>query len=158
MPHAKVSRSQLRRAKQLRRTMTRAETLLWRYLKAHRLDKLSFRRQAPIGAYIVDFVCHDTRLVVEVDGESHDFESRQQRDRTRDAWLETRGYHVLRLADSDVLANLEGALTHIHEIAERRLRDRASVLANTPLPNPPPQGGREQAAAPVRLENKTAVQ
>jgi very-short-patch-repair endonuclease len=130
--------------------MTRAEMLLWRYLKAHRLEKLSFRRQAPIGAYIVDFVCHDARLVVEVDGASHDFESRQQRDRMRDARLETRGYHVLRLADSDVLANLEGALAHIHEVAEGRLRDRAAVLANTPLPNPPPQGGREQAAAPAR--------
>jgi very-short-patch-repair endonuclease len=148
MPHAKVSRNQRGRAKQLRRTMTRAETLLWRYLKAHRLERLSFRRQVPMGAYIVDFVCHEARLVVEVDGASHDFESRQQRDRIRDAWLETRGYHVLRLADSDVLTNLEGVLAHIHEVADHRLRDRAPVLANTPLPNPPPQGGRNRRRLP----------
>ncbi len=159
MPHARVGRTQRRRAKQLRGSMTCAETLLWRYLKAHRLEALSFRRQAPMGAYIVDFVCHRARLVVEVDGASHDFESRQQRDRIRDAWLETRDYRVLRLTDSDVLDNLAGALSLIHGIAQARLRNKViAESANTPLPNPPPQGGRERAAAPARIENKAVVQ
>jgi very-short-patch-repair endonuclease len=55
--------------------MTRAETLLWRQLKAHRLGGLGFRRQAPMGNYVADFVSHSCKLVVEVDGESHDFQS-----------------------------------------------------------------------------------
>ena len=54
--------------------MTRAETLLWRHLKAHRLAALGFRRQCPMGNYIADFVAHSRKLVVEIDGESHDFE------------------------------------------------------------------------------------
>ena len=60
--------------------MTRAETLLWRHLKAHRLARLGFRRQAPMGAYVADFVAHSCKLVVEVDGESHDFAERLRHD------------------------------------------------------------------------------
>ncbi len=77
MPHAAVGERQRNRAKQLRQTMTRAETLLWRYLKGSRIDGLGFRRQTPIRHYIVDFVCMSKKLVVELDGESHDFEDRQ---------------------------------------------------------------------------------
>jgi very-short-patch-repair endonuclease len=145
VPHDRVSRSQRARAKQLRQTMTRAETLLWRYLKAHRLKGLSFRRQASMGAYIVDFVCHSARFVVEVDGASHDFDSRQRRDHIRDTWLANRGYLVIWFSDEDVLRTLGGVVDRIEEIAQARLRN------NTPLPNPPPQGGREQVAVPARL-------
>ncbi|HEY3917489.1 MAG TPA: DUF559 domain-containing protein, partial [Stellaceae bacterium] len=69
MPHVQVNDVQRTRAKRLRGTMTRAETLLWRYLKAHRLANLGFRRQVPIGNYIADFVAHSRKLVVELDGE-----------------------------------------------------------------------------------------
>ena len=54
--------------------MTRAETLLWRYLKAHHVDGLAFRRQVPMRNFIADFVCHAARIVVEIDGDSHHFE------------------------------------------------------------------------------------
>jgi very-short-patch-repair endonuclease len=74
MPHNEVGKNQRARAKNLRRTMTRAETLLWRHLKAHRLARLGFRRQSPMDSYIADFVAHASKLVVEVDGESHAFE------------------------------------------------------------------------------------
>jgi very-short-patch-repair endonuclease len=100
--------------------MTRAETLLWRYLKAHRTDGLSFRRQVPMGNYIVDMVCHSARIVVELDGETHDFEAQQKRDQIRDAWLATRGYVVLRFTNRDVLSNLEGVVTVIRETAAAR--------------------------------------
>jgi very-short-patch-repair endonuclease len=121
MPHAVVSKQHRSRAKGLRQTMTRAETLLWRYLKAHHIDGLGFRRQAPMAGYIVDFVCHAARIVVELDGETHDFEERLNRDRVRDAWLESRGYIVLRFTNRDVLSNLEGVVTVIHEAANARL-------------------------------------
>jgi len=120
MPHAAVSEQQRNRAKHLRRAMTRAETLLWRYLKANHLDGLSFRRQAPMGRYVVDFVCHAARIVVELDGESHDFDSQQQRDAMRDAWLASRGYAVLRFTNKQVLSSLEGVLTVIRGAASAR--------------------------------------
>jgi very-short-patch-repair endonuclease len=121
MPHSAVNEEQRNHAKSLRRAMTRAETLLWRYLKAHRIDGLGFRRQAPMGRYIVDLVCHEARIVVELDGETHDFEQQQKRDQVRDAWLATRGYAVLRFTNRDVLSNLEGVVTVIRETASARL-------------------------------------
>src|SRR5712692_5847944 len=103
MPHSAVSKQQRSRAKGHRQTMTRAETLLWRYLKAHHIDGLGFRRQVPMGTYIVDFVSYAARLVVELDGETHDFEERLRRDQVRDGWLESRGYVVLRFTNEQVL-------------------------------------------------------
>jgi very-short-patch-repair endonuclease len=94
MPRYFITQQQRERAKSLRQSMTRGQRLLWRYLKAHHLDGLGFRRQVPIGAYIVDFVCHAARLIVELDGETHDFEARQRYDLKRDAWFEARGYAI----------------------------------------------------------------
>jgi very-short-patch-repair endonuclease len=127
MPHAAVSDRQRDRAKSLRRIMTRAETLLWRYIKAGHLDGLQFRRQAPMAAYIVDFVSHAAKLVIEVDGSTHDFESRLRRDQVRDRWLASRGYVVLRFTDEDVLSTLEGVLAVIHETATQRLNAPPSL-------------------------------
>jgi very-short-patch-repair endonuclease len=121
MPHEQVGKTHRGRAKELRRAMTRAETLLWRHLKAHRLAALGFRRQCPMGNYIADFVAHSCKLVVEVDGESHDFESRIRHDGRRDEWFGSRGYRVLRFTNDDVLKNLEGVVVSILEAAERGL-------------------------------------
>jgi very-short-patch-repair endonuclease len=99
MPNNEFREIQRARAKQLRRAMTRAETLLWRHLKAHRLAGLGFRRQSPMGNYIADFVAHSCRLVIEFDGESHDFETRLNSDRRRDQWFASRGYRVLRFSN-----------------------------------------------------------
>jgi very-short-patch-repair endonuclease len=130
MPHSVVSHLQRQRAKSLRRKMTRAETLLWRYLKAGHLGGLSFRRQTPIGSYIADFVCHAARLIVEIDGETHDFEERQRRDATRDRWLASRGYVVLRFTNDDVHLSLEGVLLTIRDTALSQLGAPPSL----PLP------------------------
>ena len=119
MPHTQVTGAQRARAKQLRRTMTRAETVLCRHLKAHRLARLSFRRQTPIGNYIADFVAHSCKLIVEVDGESHDFEERLRHDERRDRWFASRGYHVLRFTNDDVFQNLEGVVSSILQAAEQ---------------------------------------
>ena len=95
--------------------MTRSETLLWRYIKAHRIDGLGFRRQVPIGPYIVDFACHRARLIVELDGESHDFEARQRQDASRDDCLREMGYRILRFTNGDVMSSLEGVVQTIRE-------------------------------------------
>jgi very-short-patch-repair endonuclease len=119
MPHTPVNDVQRARAKQLRRTMTRAETLLWRHLKAHRLERLGFRRQSPMGNYVADFVAHSCKLVVEVDGESHDFDERLRHDEERDRWFTSRGYRVLRFANDEVMRNLEGVSLAILQAAEQ---------------------------------------
>jgi len=99
--------------------MTRAETLLWRYLKADRLVGLAFRRQTPIGPYIADFVAHSCKLIVELDGESHNFEDRIRHDKQRDQWFASRGYRVLRFTNDDAMKNLEGGVLSILEAAEQ---------------------------------------
>ena len=122
MPHDEVSKIQRARAKQLRREMTRAETLLWRHLKANRLAGLGFRRQSPMGNYIEDFVSHVCKIVVEVDGESHDFEERIRHDEVRDQWFSSRGYRVLRFTNDDVMKNLEGVVIVSDTIADSTKR------------------------------------
>ena len=119
MPHDEVRKIQRDRAKRMRREMTRAETLLWRHLKADRLSGLGFRRQTPMGNYIADFVAHSCKLVVELDGESHDFEERLRHDARRDEWFASRGYRVLRFTNIDVMKNLEGVVLVIAEAAEQ---------------------------------------
>ena len=71
-----------------------------------------------MGGYIADFVSHSAKIVVELDGESHDFESRQQSDARRDAWFASRGYRVLRFVNGDVLKNLDGVVSTIAEAAQ----------------------------------------
>ncbi|MBS0245707.1 MAG: endonuclease domain-containing protein [Proteobacteria bacterium] len=112
MAHAVVGSRKRALAKSLRRGMTRAETLLWRCLKSHYIG-MQFRRQTPIGPYIADFCCHRARLIVELDGESHDFAEQQQSDAQRDRWFATQGYRVLRFTNDDVLKNLEGVVAAI---------------------------------------------
>jgi very-short-patch-repair endonuclease len=122
MPHAVVSPRQRSRAKQLRQTMTRAETLLWRYLKADRIDGLGFRRQVPIRNYIADFICMSAKIVVELDGETHDFEERQKADQTCDAFFVSEGFKVLRFTNEQLMSNLEGVVETIRQAAIDRLR------------------------------------
>ena len=82
-----------------------AEHALWRQLRDGCLGGYWFRRQVPIGIYVVDFVCYAARLVVEVDGGQH--VERQTQDLQRTAWLESQGFRVLRFWNNEVLANVE---------------------------------------------------
>ena len=103
------------RAKQLRQQSTEAVTRLWSRLRRKQLDGLRFRRQAPIGPYIVDFFCPDTKLVIEIDGGQH--ADQQDYDGRRTHWLEERGYRVLRFWNNDVLANTDGVFTEIQRMS-----------------------------------------
>jgi very-short-patch-repair endonuclease len=91
----------------MRRAMTPAEMRLWLRLRNRQLGGARFRRQAPIGPYIVDFFCPEKRLIVEVDGEQHGFDANMLRDAERTRWLEARGHRVLRFANSDVANDLD---------------------------------------------------
>jgi very-short-patch-repair endonuclease len=141
MPHNEVRKIQRAHAKQLRRSMTRAETLLWRHLKAHRLAKLGFRRQSPMGNYIADFVAHSRKLIVEVDGESHDFEERTRHDGRRDQWFTSRGYRVLRFTNDDVMKNLEGVVLAI-DLAAAQVAPPSLTLPRKGGGNMPADGAK----------------
>jgi very-short-patch-repair endonuclease len=148
MPHADVSDRQRSRAKQLRRTMTRAETLLWRYLKANRIDGLGFRRQTPIRNYIADFICMSAKLVIELDGESHDFEEQQKADQRRDAFFVAEGFQVLRFTNEQVMSNLEGVVEVVRQTA-------ASRMCGLPLSPALPHKGGGSAEVSANLTQNT---
>ena len=105
-------------ARSLRREGTDAEAVLWRRLRDRSLAGRKFRRQHLVGDYVVDFVCLDARLVVELDGGQHDRDADAAS--TRTAVLERRGFRVLRFWNSEVLTNLDGVLEAIARTLEER--------------------------------------
>lgn len=117
-----------KRAKSLRESPTDAEQRLWQALRRRQFEGHKFRRQHPIGIYIVDFACLEQWLVIEVDG-GHHLEQREY-DAAREHWIAGQGFRVLRFWDSDVLTALDSVATVILQ-----------ALAADPLPNPPPPAG-----------------
>ena len=100
--------------KRLRTYMTDAEQKLWRALRS-RGAGTKFRRQVPLGPYIVDFVCFESKLIVELDGGQH---AESARDARRDRYFTDQGYRVLRFWNNDVLKNMEGVLIRITEFTD----------------------------------------
>ncbi|HYY26228.1 MAG TPA: DUF559 domain-containing protein [Candidatus Udaeobacter sp.] len=96
------------RARTLRNNPTDAERLLWHYLRLRQIGGHKFRRQRPIGPYIVDFVCLEKQIVVEVDGGQHT--QQEPYDARRDAWLRSEGFVVLRLWDHEVLTQVNDVM------------------------------------------------
>jgi very-short-patch-repair endonuclease len=96
-------------AKTLRRRLTLPEGLLWRAIKGRKLQGLHFRRQHPIGPYVLDFYCDAAKLAVEIDGQSHDFGGQPQRDERRDAWVGAKGIRTLRISAEIVLHDVDDA-------------------------------------------------
>ena len=88
--------------------MTEAEKHLWSKIRRDQIDGLPFRKQVAIGDYVADFACLPIKLVIEVDGGQHDWQKAQ--DDTRTAWLESRGYRVVRFWNNEVLGNIDGVL------------------------------------------------
>lgn len=125
MPHKYI-----KFAKKLRTNQTDAELRVWQALRAGRLMNYKFRRQVPIVEFIVDFVCFEQKLIIEIDGGQH-LESAQ--DAFRDARLKAMGFRVIRLWNNDVMQNLEGILMVILQ----------QLQTSAPHPNPLPQGERE---------------
>jgi len=115
------------------KNQTEAEKLLWSYLRNRQMEGCKFRRQWPIGAYIVDFACLSRQLVIELDGGQH-AESIAY-DETRTRFLEAKGYRVIRFWNNDMLANPVAVLQQIYE--------EVSKGAKAPSPQPSPRGERE---------------
>ncbi|MDD2700055.1 MAG: ATP-dependent RNA helicase HrpA [Sideroxydans sp.] len=139
--HAALPETLLTHARLLRKNATDAENLLWQLLRRNQLHGFGFRRQHPLGAYILDFYCHQSKLAIELDGGQHAEEAQLDHDAKRSAWLQAQGITVLRFWNNEVLTNAEGVLQRISE-----------ALKASPLPSPPPEGEGITAApanAPV---------
>ena len=104
-------------AAEMRAKMTPAEHYLWEYLKKNQLDGLKFRRQHPMGAYIVDFYCHSKKLIIEVDGKYHEEGVQPAKDEFRDNEMERFDIKVLRFTNDEVLNEIERVLEEIKTVA-----------------------------------------
>ncbi len=111
-------------ARNLRADSTDTERRLWQLLRAHRFLNYKFRRQQPVGPYIVDFICFDAKLVIELDGGQH--AEAKELDQHRDDWLQSEGYRVLRVWNNELLENETGVMEKILEMR---------TLSPTPLPS-----------------------
>ena len=131
MRGANVTKTKL--ARQLRRNSTPAERRLWQYLRSRSLGGYKFVRQEPIGQYVVDFVCREKRLVVEVDGGQH---AESRRDAVRDRWLAQHHYRVLRFWNNEVLEYIEGVWEMIFAAASAAAPPHPDLL--------PARGEKEQ--------------
>jgi very-short-patch-repair endonuclease len=112
----KVTKEKLQRAKELRRDMTPAEKILWQEVRANKLD-VRFRRQQVIQGFIVDFYCHKSALVVEVDGDIHDLQ--QEEDVRREKVLSALGLRVVRFRNDDVVRKLSTVVGKIKELISK---------------------------------------
>ena len=119
------------RARTMRKELTPAELKLWNALRGDQLLGLRFRRQHRVGSYFADFFCHAARLVVEVDGDSHD--ERREYDEKRTQWISMRGLRVIRFTNDEVLKNIDGVLQTI-----------AECCSSATDPSPPSTGEREK--------------
>jgi very-short-patch-repair endonuclease len=108
-----VSQPVQQRARELRQSMTPAEKILWRRLRNRGFNQLKFRRQQPLGPFIVDFYCAKYRLIVEIDGSVHD--QLQERDAARTAYFEQHGYRLIRFRNEAVEKELNAVLAAIQE-------------------------------------------
>jgi very-short-patch-repair endonuclease len=131
-PVWRVTSVMRKRARALRTDATKAERTVWRAIRAHQLHGVHFRRQTPIGPYIVDFVSHSAKLVIELDGGQHFDDAHEARDGRRDNFLRSKGFRVLRFSNYDVMTNLEGVWDVI----------AAAVVEALPPPYPPRKRGR----------------
>jgi very-short-patch-repair endonuclease len=131
-------------ARLLRKAMTDAERRLWNELRLRQVEGLKFRRQFPIGRYIVDFACPERKLIIEVDGGQHADQESYDTERTR--WLESRGFRVLRFWNNEIQMNLEGVKESIYNALVER--------GTPPTPALPHKGGgRLNLSSPLMGED-----
>ncbi len=132
-PH--MLRPEVSRARRHRRELSLPEVLLWQRLRG-KAGGVRFRRQHPIGPYVVDFYCSAARLVIEVDGECHSQPDAIAKDQSRDRFLDENGYRLMRIPAAEILRDAEVAAASILSLASRPLHQ--------PAAGPPPRAGEDQ--------------
>lgn len=106
-------------ARQLRKNSTNEERILWKRIRSRQFEGFKFRRQHPIESFIVDFVCIEKKLIIELDGAHHGFDDERKYDAARDAKLRAAGYRTLRFQNNDVNLNLDGVAVTIWDELKR---------------------------------------
>jgi len=130
--------SLLDNAKTLRRNLTDAEQKLWYHLRAHRFMGRKFKRQKPLGRYVVDFICLEEKLIIELDGGQHS--ENLEYDHERDSWLRSQGYTVLRFWNNELMNETESVLERI-----RLALFSEAISSETLSPGPSPTSVRGDA-------------
>jgi very-short-patch-repair endonuclease len=126
-------------ARENRQQMSEPAMRMWLQLRAERFLGIKFRREKVIGNYIADFAANDPKLVIEVDGDTHDIDD--QRDAVRTCFLESQGYRVVRYSNMDVMQNIEGVLMNLAAVIDEM---------RPPLPTLSPEGERAKAPSPLQ--------
>jgi very-short-patch-repair endonuclease len=144
MPRTRISFEMRQKARALRLRTTKAESLLWYELRAFRSEGLVFRRQQPIGPYIVDFVCPSAKLIVEVDGDCHETDSGKRHDANRDAYLRSLGYSILRIDEPGVINNA----WHVGQLVKEKVEAVAGDPSRPLRGHPPLKGEGNDGATP----------
>lgn len=134
----KYAQSLVGNARRLRREMTDPERKLWNVLRNNQAG-VKFRRQVPLGKYILDFYCHSIKLNVELDGSQHYTEEGRRKDGERDRWLQNNGIEAVRFSDADVFKNIDGVGQVIYEKIQERLRMRPHLSSS------PKRGGESNS-------------
>jgi very-short-patch-repair endonuclease len=139
-------------ARELRGRMTDAEALLWKLLRNRRLAGFKFRRQHPMGRYILDFYCDEKKLCIELDGSQHMKSANY--DSNRDAWLQTQGVRVLRFWTNQALTETEGVMEAIYEALLIERPQTPLPMNRVSEPHPPsPVNGRGAGGEGVSQDN-----
>ncbi|MEM5491744.1 endonuclease domain-containing protein [Hoeflea sp. AS16] len=121
MPHSNITPTTRERARTLRTELTKAEAKMWNLLRDFRPRGARFRRETPIGPYIADFAWLSKKLVIEVDGDSHETDQGRAHDQVRDAWMKDQGYTVLRFDNSDLTDAEDHVFLEIEKAISRYL-------------------------------------
>jgi len=108
-------------ARELRKSSAKPEAILWKRLRGRRFSNFKFKRQQTLGAYIVDFVCFERRLIIELDGYQHGFDENLQRDRQRDDWLRSQCFTVLRFSNGELLRSMDNTLQTIWRVLNQKV-------------------------------------
>lgn len=139
MPRTRIAAETRQKARTLRHRMTRAEIALWKELRDLKAAGLHFRRQVPVGPYIVDFACLRSKLLVEVDGDTHETPTGQRHDAVRDAYLASLSYRVVRIYEPDIRVNAWQVAQEIAERCRSIASDPTRPAADAPV-HPPLEG------------------
>jgi very-short-patch-repair endonuclease len=145
MARTSISYETRTKARDHRKHLSKAERILWWHLRELKSEGFRFRRQAPVGPYIVDFAWFSARIVVELDGDNHETETQKRHDKNRDAFLKERGFQVLRFSNWDAIDVPEWVIARIKgAIAAHVEQPHPAAPAERP---PSPQGGGEPVGA-----------
>ena len=139
-----MKRNNIKKCRQLRKSQTNAEQKLWSILRSRQLSGVKFRRQFPVGSYILDFYCPEYRFGIEADGGSHYEDESKDKDHARTLELAKYGIEIVRFSNTDVLGNIDG----ICEVVKRIIESKKKVA---PHLDPLPKGERKTCTPVTQL-------